>query len=409
MRASPSLTLKSGALLPIWPGWSPRLQPESVNREAATTSARKRVTLSIIGAMDEQRLSVDSPAGRGFEVVVIVPARNEEHNIAACVESLARQSEPGFALGVEWLILVVDDGSTDGTLRVARELSRSHAGIEVMQAPAWKQERHGFTGKNAALWFGAQTDAAKGAQWILFTDADTIHEPDSLHRAIVEADRHGLSMLSYSPRQITTGLMQRAIMPLVFSELASAYPPKKINDPSVSTAAANGQFLLVKTADYFEIGGHRAVADKVLEDVALAQKMKRRHAIRLRYAPEAVRARMYSSFGEMWTGWTKNLALLFGNPLFLAGMRMVDFVLLLGLPYAALTLWLIYWQKAAIWLLWVRVLVRYYSRVSRSNFGIGDVLLSIFGLPVFAAMLVRSWQRVNLLKTVVWKGREYRT
>lgn len=355
---------------------------------------------------NEQQVSAEQ---RRFELVVIVPARNEERNIAACVESLAAQSEPGFALGLEWLILVVDDASTDATLHIARELASKHAGVEVMQAPAWKAERHGFTGKNAALWFGAQTDAAKSAQWILFTDADTIHEPNSLHRAVVEADRHGLSMLSYSPRQITTGLLQRAIMPLVFSELASAYPPKKINDPSFSTAAANGQFLLVKAADYFEIGGHRAVADKVLEDVALAQKMKRRHRIRLRYAPEAVSARMYSSFGEMWEGWTKNLALLFGNPLFLAAVRTVDFLLLFGLPYAALTLWLISWQKIAIWLLWVRVLVRYYNRTARSNFPVGDILLSIIGLPVFVAMLVRSWQRVTLLKTVEWKGREYRT
>lgn len=347
---------------------------------------------------------------RALEVVVIIPARNEERNLAACVGSLVSQSEDGFALGAQWKIIVIDDGSTDNTLQIARDFAGKYPGVEVMQAPPWKQEPQGFTGKNAALWSAAQTPAAQTAQWLLFTDADTIHEPNSVHHAVVEADRHELSMLSYSPRQITTGLMQRAIMPLVFSELASVYPPKKINDPSLSTAAANGQFLLVKREHYFEIGGHRAVADKVLEDVALAQRMKRRHKIKLRYAPDAVSARMYSSFSEMWAGWTKNLALLFGNPLFLAANRAVDFLLLFGLPCVALTLfWLVFWQKAALWLLWVRVLVRYYNRVSRSNFPIGDLALSVIGLPVFVAMLVRSWQKVNLLKTVEWKGREYRT
>ncbi|MBS1815217.1 MAG: glycosyltransferase [Acidobacteria bacterium] len=345
-----------------------------------------------------------------LEVAVLIPARNEELNLRTCVESLTAQSEDGFRLGLHWKIWVIDDHSTDNTLRIARELAAEHEGVVVLQAPEWKRERHGFTGKNAALWHGAQQDEVKSAEWILFTDADTIHKPESLHRAVVEAERHQLSMLSYSPQQITTGLLQRAIMPLVFSELASVYPPKKINDPSSPVAAANGQFLLVKREPYFEIGGHRAVADQVLEDVALARKMKRRHAIRLRYAPEAVSARMYRSFGEMWTGWTKNLALLFGNPMFLAANRMLDFLLLLGLPAMALLIpFLITWQKAALWILWLRVIWRYYNRISRSNFPVGELVLSVIGLPVFAVMLVRSWQRVTLLKTVEWKGREYRT
>lgn len=344
-----------------------------------------------------------------FEVVVLIPARNEELNLRACVESLTAQSEDGFLLSSEWEIVVIDDHSTDSTLSIARELANEHAGVRVLEALEWKQERHGYTGKNAALWHGAQLEEVKQAKWILFTDADTLHEPNSLHRALIEADRHELSMLSYSPRQITTGLLQRAIMPLVFSELASVYPPKKINDPSSPVAAANGQFLLVKREHYFEIGGHRAVADKVLEDVALAKLMKRRHKIKLRYAPDAVSARMYRTFGEMWGGWTKNLGLLFSNPLFLAANRVLDFLLLFGLPALAFSIpHLVLWQKAALLLLWLRVILRYYTRVSRSNFPLPELLLSVVGLPLFAAMLVRSWQRITLLKTVEWKGREYR-
>lgn len=345
-----------------------------------------------------------------FEVVVIIPARNEQRNLRGCVESLVQQSEDGFRLNQHWAILVVDDHSLDDTRQIARDLAAAHEGVFALDAPPWKQEKGGFTGKNAALWFGAQHEMAQKAQWLLFTDADTLHEPNSLHRAIVEAERHELSLLSYSPKQITTGIFQRAIMPLVFSELASVYPPKKINDPSSPVAAANGQFLLVKRADYFEIGGHRAVADHILEDVSLAKRMKRRHRIRLRYAPEAVSTRMYGNFKEMWQGWTKNLALLFGNCVFLAAVRMIDFLLLFGLPAAFFLLyWLVLWQKAAIALLWIRVLVRYYGRVSRSNFPLPDILLSIIGLPLFAAMLVRSWQKVTLFHQVEWRGREYRT
>jgi glycosyltransferase involved in cell wall biosynthesis len=341
-------------------------------------------------------------------VCVLVPARNEERNLRTCVESLIAQSEASFALDQDWTIVIVDDHSTDDTLKIARSLATEHAGVLVLKAPELKRERHGFTGKNNALWSGAQDELAKDAQWLLFTDADTVHEAGSLHRAITEAERHELGLLSYSPRQITTGLLQRAVMPLVFSELASVYPPKKVNDPSSPIAAANGQFLLVNREVYFEVGGHRAVADKVLEDVALARLVKRRHAIRLRYAPEAVSARMYEGIGDMWAGWTKNLALLFGNPLFLAANRMLDFLLLFGLPVAAVLLPMTY-QKAAAGLLFLRVLFRYYNRVSRSNFPLVDLVLSIFALPVFAAMLIRSWQKVSMLKRVEWKGREYTT
>ena len=112
-------------------------------------------------------------------------------------------------------------------------------------------------------------DTARGT-WLLFTDADTIHEPGDLLRAIHEAEKAGVGMLSYSPRQMLKGFWQRALMPLVFCELALAYSPQKVSDPNSRLAAANGQFLLIRRDVYIQIGGHEAVADRVLEDVELA-------------------------------------------------------------------------------------------------------------------------------------------
>ena len=101
-------------------------------------------------------------------------------------------------------------------------------------------------------------------------------------------------MLSYSPRQIVSGLAQRSLMPLVFCELALAYPPAKVSDPNQRIAAANGQFLLVEREAYRRIGGHASVADQVLEDVELAFLAKRRKVgLRFRYAEDAVSTRMY--------------------------------------------------------------------------------------------------------------------
>jgi len=353
------------------------------------------------------KLEEDEPSTHAL--TVLIPARNEEHNLPGCLDSLLQQSEPGFLLGEQWHIFVIDDNSTDATLSIANDYAAKHpTGLHVLRAKELKTERRGFTGKNAALWFGASQDLAHTAKWLLFTDADTLHEPGSTSRALIEAERHDVALLSYSPRQIAANFIQRATLPLIFSELATTYPPKKVNDPGSPIAAANGQFLLVRRQPYYDAGGHMAVSSQVLEDVALARLIKRRSAIRLRYAPEAVSTRMYTDTAEMIQGWTKNLALLFGNPLVLAATTLLNFILILGLPLLPF-LWpnLVVWQVMAIGLVWLRVLFNYFARVGRSGAPILDRILAIIALPLFATLLFRSWQMVKVAKSVTWKGREY--
>jgi len=344
-----------------------------------------------------------------LELSVIVPARNEERSLPGCLASILGQSEPGFALGEQWELIVVNDGSTDATRRIAEEAAATHPGVTVMDAPPLDlSERGGFTGKTNACWAGAQT--ARGGH-LLFTDADTVHEPGALSRSLREADRHKAALLSYSPKQVVNGFWQHAVMPLVFSELASVYPSKAVNDPGSKLAAANGQLILVERTAYFSVGGHRAVGDSVLEDVALARNIKRGpRVIRFRYAPEALSTHMYSSTQEMVEGWTKNLALLFPKPVALALWRVLDLLLFFGLPLLAIGLfWLVPWQRAAIGLIWVRTAWRFYARVARSNFPAGDVALSILGTPMFVYLLIRSVIHHRIKKSVVWKGRSYKT
>jgi glycosyltransferase involved in cell wall biosynthesis len=345
---------------------------------------------------------------------VIIPARNEEQNLPACLASLLAQSDEFFLLGRDWELIVIDDNSSDGTHNLARDLAGKNPGLSVLEAPELelRDTQRAFTGKTQACWLGAQ--AAKGA-WLLFTDADTIHEPGDLVRAMHEAERHSAALLSYSPRQIVHGIVQRALMPLVFSELAVVYPPAQINDPGRRTAAANGQFLLIDRGVYFALGGHRAVGRSVLEDVDLAWNVKRAaprnngRSLRFRYAPEALSTRMYQGIGDMMEGWTKNLALLFPHALSLAAWRLLDILLLL-LPfvyvlYPHLTLM----QNGLLFLIWARTIWRFYSRVSRSHFGFVDCALSPLALPLFIYLLVRSWMNHKLFHQVAWKGREYRT
>jgi glycosyltransferase involved in cell wall biosynthesis len=344
-----------------------------------------------------------------IELTVIVPARNEEDCLAACLQSLVSQSEEIFELGSDWELLVVDDHSRDRTA----EIARSFPGVTVLEAGKLEP---GWTGKANAVWTAARR--ARG-RWLLFTDADTIHEPGGLRRAIHEAERHKVGMLSYSPRQIVSGLAQRVLMPMVFSELALAYPPAKVSDPAQRIAAANGQFLLIEREAYRRLGGHATVADKVLEDVELAFTAKRRRiGLRFRYGADAVSTQMYRSTGAMIDGWSKNLALLFNNALLLALWRSLDFFLLFGLPLLAGELWdaklalrSVAWLGAgwALVLLWLRTVVRFYARVAKSNFPFVDCLLAPLGLPLFVVLLYRSWFQHRVLKRVSWKGRSYGT
>ncbi len=344
-----------------------------------------------------------------LELSVVLPARNEEQSLPACLTSILRQSEPGFVLGQQWEVIVVNDDSTDKTREIAAQAAAMHAGVVVLDAPALDlSSRGGFTGKSNACWAGAQ--AARGRH-LLFTDADTVHGTNSIARSLHEAEKHKAALLSYSPRQIVTGFWQHAVMPLVFSELASVYPPKQVNDPATRLAAANGQFILVERDAYFSAGGHRAVGNNILEDVALAENIKRApHGIRFRYAPEALSSRMYQTTSEMIEGWTKNLALLFPKPVALALWRILDLLLYFGLPMVALGIyWLLPWQRGVILLLWVRTLWRFYSRVARSNFPPLDIAASIFGVPLFVSMLLRSVVHHRFKKRVIWKGRSYNT
>ena len=378
----------------------------------------------VLGLSDEPTAPVDwrewagkSVAGTVFaqpepeqliELTVIIPARDEQDCLGACLQSLVSQSEEIFELGKDWELIIVDDHSGDRT----SEIARGFAGVSVLEA---RKLEPGWTGKANAIWTAATH--ARG-RWLLFTDADTLHEPGNLRRAMHEAERHKAGMLSYSPRQIVRGLAQRSLMPLVFCELALAYPPTKVSDPNQRIAAANGQFLLVEREAYRRLGGHASVADKVLEDVELAYLAKRRRVgLRFRYADDAVATRMYRTTAAMIEGWTKNLALLIDNTLALSLWRALDFLLLFGLPLLAAELWnarlgahSLEWLGAG-WVLaalWLRTLFRFYAHAAKSNFPFVDCALSPLGLPLFVVLLYRSWFQHRILKQVSWKGRSYK-
>jgi hypothetical protein len=326
-------------------------------------------------------------------VSVIVPARNEEASLGACLQSLVSQR------GVDYEIIVVDDGSTDRT----RQIAQSLAGVRVIEASSLAP---GATGKSNALACGARE--ARG-QWLLFTDADTVHLPGSLAASLREAQEHQAALLSYSPQQEVHGFWEKAVMPVVFAELTRVYRTEDVNDPATPAAAANGQYLLIAREAYDAVGGHAAVIGSLLEDVELARAVKiSGRRIRFRFGGDRVRARMYRSFAQLREGWTKNLALLFHQPLQLALIRGAEFVIIVG--SAAVAVVAAVRNQPAIaavagavaataWLLLLR-------RIRRAHFAWDANLLALLGLPVFVSLL-RASALSHKHGSVTWKGRTY--
>jgi cellulose synthase/poly-beta-1,6-N-acetylglucosamine synthase-like glycosyltransferase len=328
-------------------------------------------------------------------VSVIIPARNEEASLSDGLNSLIAQK------GVAFEIIVVDDHSTDRTLEIASSFSGEQ--VRVIEAPLLPR---GWTGKNNAVTAGAK--AARG-EWLLFTDADTIHLPGSLARSVEEAQRHAAAVLSYSPGQVVKSLWEKAVMPVIFAELAATFRPSQVSDPKSHAAAANGQYLLVTREAYDAVGGHAALAGNLLEDVALARAVKRSgRKIFFRFGADAVRTRMYRTFAQLREGWTKNLALLFPAPQRLAALRAIEFVLIA----ASVAIGIItalrghFRPAAAAAILCVILYAMFLTRIRRAHFSWGANIVALLGLPIFSYLLLRS-ARAHANGSVSWKGRKY--
>jgi len=331
-------------------------------------------------------------------ISVIIPARNEEASLGSCLESLVSQT------GVDFEIIVVNDHSTDRTREIATSFAVKHDNVRIIDAPQLPTGplSKKWTGKNNAVAAGART--ARG-EWLLFTDADTLHLPGSLARALAEAQQNQADMLSYSPEQIAVTFWEMAVLPVVFAELARQYPPSKVSDPNSPAAAANGQYILIRRDAYDAVGGHAAIAGEILEDVALARAMKSsRRKIRFRYAADAVRTRMYRNFRQLREGWTKNLALLFPRPGWLAAKTL----LLWAIPWFALAMEASGGGRGAWWgIIFVAGILYNTTRIRRANFDfVIEALAALFGTPMFAYLLLRS-KRAHSNGTVSWKGRTY--
>lgn len=326
-------------------------------------------------------------------VSAIVPARNEEENIARCVESLAAQ-EPVQE------IIVINDQSTDRTAALLSVLASRIPKLKVLET---SELPAGWVGKNYAVSLGA---AQARCEWLLFTDADAVHLPGSTERALQDAAAHSASLVSYSPEQELCEWWERALVPFVFVRLSEKFRYPQINDPSSKAAAANGQYLLIRRDAYDAIGGHRAIAGDVLEDVELARRAKSA-GYRIYFAPGKgiARVRMYRTFSAMWQGWVKNLYPLMRDKNGSVAREIVT--VFPWLPLLLIVFAPIHWALPVLGLaLLAGRHATYAAMLKKNHFAAAGIRYYIPAVVLYTCALAISAKRYKK-GSVTWKGREY--
>lgn len=234
-----------------------------------------------------ERLTALEAAPEGFEpdLTVVIPARNEAANITAVVQSF-----PGLP------VIVVDDDSSDETTKLAREV-----GATVIAAPPLKKTH---LGKPAACWAGARQSHTK---WILFVDADTRYESGAAAALVHFADTNKLDGVSMFLKQQLVTMPERMILPYAFALYFCGVSGHNLNRTKGSDVLANGQCFLVKRESYEYVGGHGAVSESVIEDVALARAFRfQRKKLRVVRGERFGSVRMYDSFLTIWKGFQKH-------------------------------------------------------------------------------------------------------
>jgi len=258
-------------------------------------------------------------------VSILVPARNEEKNIARCVQSLLALDYPSFE------VLVLDDQSSDNTRSILEKLSHTYLELKVLDGDLPPENQ---VGKN---WACSQLASKAQGELLFFTDADTFHLPETLKTIVTALEGEQADLLTGFPRQEVQTWAERLLVPffswalLCFNPLALAY---RLRLPALSSAI--GQMMLFRREAYLMIGGHDGVSSSIVDDLMLARKIKS-YGLRWRviYIADLISCRMYRNSREAFNGFAKNLFAAFDSRL---------------LPFLFIFLWLVvlFWEPLII-------------------------------------------------------------
>ncbi|WP_341716930.1 glycosyltransferase [Micromonospora sp. FIMYZ51] len=262
---------------------------------------------TVVNAGRWLRRPTGGPVQTTERVAVLLPLRDEAARVTGCLRALlAQRGVPGLR------IVVLDDGSTDGTAEVVRAVAAGDPRVTLLTGVA---PPPGWLGKPHACWQLA-TRVEASADALVFVDADVVLAPYAVAAAVTELRAAGATLLSPYPKIVVRTVTDRLVQPLLQWLWLTFLPLRAMErSPRPSLAAAGGQFLVVDRAGYLRAGGHAAVADRVLEDIELARAVKRAGGrIALADGSRLASCRMYDNWPQLRDGYTKSLWASFGHP-----------------------------------------------------------------------------------------------
>ena len=328
-------------------------------------------------------------------VTVIVPARDEAEVIGQAVGSLLTQDYPG-----ELHVILIDDGSSDGTARIARAAAGGSGELIVIDGTP---PPPGWTGK---LWAMSQGVARAGSdpRWLWFTDADIAHAPDTLSSLVARGEAEGLTMNSLMAKLRCDSPAEKALIPAFVFFFQMLYPFARVSRPSAKLAGAAGGCMLVRRDALARAGGLAGIAHAIIDDCALGAEMKAEGPIRLSLTRRSVSIRPYGGWREIGRMIARSAyAQLRYSPVLLAGTLAGMALLYLAPPLLALfgagtvrRLGLATWLLMA---LLFQPMLRFYGRSPLWGFAL-PAIGGFYGVATLVSA-VHHWQG----RGGMWKGR----
>ena len=228
---------------------------------------------------------------------ILVPARNEAKSLPQSLPGLLTQDYPGI-----FDVLLIDDSSEDGTADAARRIAEDVGQVERLTMVAGEPLPSEWTGKLWALQQGIEADPGEPPGFFLLTDADISHPQDSLRNLVFKAQSERLDMVSLMAQLGIENLWEHLLVPAYVFFFAMLYPFHWVNDPNKATAAAAGGCILIRREPLLEVGGFESIANRVIDDCALAKLIKSRKEGRiwLGLTHEVRSSRSYSGLSGIW-------------------------------------------------------------------------------------------------------------
>lgn len=326
-------------------------------------------------------------------VSVLIPARNEEANIGACIEGFLSQNYGNFE------IHVLNDQSTDRTGPIIEKFGEQYPEVQALQG---KPLPAGWTGKN---WACHQLSQYADGEILIFTDADNRPAPNAIANTIAYMQKLELGLFSAFPEKVTITLVEKLVVPVVDMFVYAGLPLwLTYFSPFPSLAAASGLWIAFTREAYQQVGGHQAVSNQIVEDVELSRLAKKRGIKILTSAGTCVvSCRMYHSFSEVWNGFSKNL---FG----LVRYKMIPFfILMLGLFTMCVLPYMIVWfetlRGVAIVAIAMNIVMRMVLALKYRHPFFTSVILHPFGVLLTLLIGINAFFQVKRGR-LQWKGRQ---